>query len=51
MRWRLAEGPYFDNQVATLRLDARQARMKLDKTISGEGEERRLDSVFEHRIA
>ena len=26
IRWRLAEGPYFDNQVATLTLDGREAR-------------------------
>jgi hypothetical protein len=51
MRWRLAEGPYFDNQVATLRLDGREARMKLDKTIPGDDEERHLDCVFERRIA
>jgi len=51
MRWRLAEGPYFDNQVATLRLDGREARMKLDKTVPGEDEERHLDCVFERRIA
>jgi hypothetical protein len=50
MRWRLAEGPYFDNQVATLRLDGREARMKLDKTVPGEDEERHLDCVFERRI-
>jgi hypothetical protein len=51
MRWRLAAGPYFDNQVATLRLDDRSAQMKLDKTIPGDDEERHLDCVFEHRIA
>jgi hypothetical protein len=51
MRWRLAEGPYFDNQVATLRLDGREASMKLDKTVPGEDEERHLDCVFERRIA
>jgi PhoD-like phosphatase len=51
MRWRLAEGPYFDNQVATLRLDGREARMKLDKTVPGEDEERHLDCVFERRLA
>jgi hypothetical protein len=51
MRWRLAAGPYFDNQVATLRLDGRGAQMKLDKTIPGDDEERHLDCVFEHRIA
>jgi hypothetical protein len=51
MRWRLAEGPYFDNQVATIRLDGRRARMQLDKTVPGDEEERRLDRVFERRLA
>jgi hypothetical protein len=51
MRWRLAEGPYFDNQVATIRLDGREARMQLDKTVPGDEDERRLDCVFERRIA
>jgi PhoD-like phosphatase len=50
MRWRLAEGPYFDNQVATIRLDGREARMQLDKTVPGDEDERRLDCVFERRI-
>ena len=52
LRWRLAEGPYFDNQVATLRLDGRRASMKLDKTVPGEdGESRRLESVFDRPLA
>jgi hypothetical protein len=51
IRWRLAEGPYFDNQVATLRLDGRQAVLQLDKTIPGDEEERRLECVFEQRLA
>jgi hypothetical protein len=51
LRWRLAEGPYFDNQVATLRLDGRSAQMKLDKTVPGEGDERRLECVFERPLA
>jgi hypothetical protein len=51
LRWRLAEGPYFDNQVATLRLHGREALMQLDKTAPGEEEERRLDCVFERRLA
>jgi hypothetical protein len=50
LRWRLAEGPYFDNQVATLRLEGREALMQLDKTVPGEEEERRLDCVFERRL-
>jgi PhoD-like phosphatase len=51
LRWRLAEGPYFDNQVATLRLSGREALLQLDKTVAGDGEERRLDCVFERRLA
>jgi len=51
IRWRLAEGPYFDNQVATLRLDGRSAVMQLDKTAPGEDQERRLECVFERRLA
>ena len=51
IRWRLAEGPYFDNQVATLRLDGREASMKLDKTVEGEEGRRELECVFERRLA
>jgi hypothetical protein len=50
LRWRLAEGPYFDNQVATLRLDGRKSLMQLEKTVAGEEKERRLDCVFERRL-
>jgi hypothetical protein len=50
IRWRLAEGPYFDNQVATLRLDGRRAVVQLDKTIPGDEDERRLECVFERRL-
>ncbi len=51
IRWRLADGPFFDNQVATLRLDGRRAQIKLDKTVAGDEDERRLDCVFERRLA
>ncbi len=51
LRWRLAEGPFFDNQVATIRLDGRRATIKLDKTTGGSDGERELDRVFERRIA
>ncbi len=49
--WRTLEGPYFDNQVATLRLDRRQATMRLDKTVPGEEHPDRLDLTFERRLA
>ena len=51
IRWRLLEGPYFDNQVATLRLDGRRAIARLDKTIAGDDEEQALEKTFERRIA
>ncbi len=50
IRWRLAEGPYFDNQVATLRLDGREAIARLDKTIAGEENEEALEKTFERRL-
>ncbi len=51
IRWRPLEGPYFDNQVATLRLDGRKAIARLDKTVAGDDEEQALEKTFERRIA
>jgi hypothetical protein len=50
IRWRCLEGPYFDNQVATIRLDGREAIVRLDKTVAGEEDEKRLEKTFECRI-
>jgi hypothetical protein len=51
IRWRFAEGPFFDNQVATIELEGRRARMKLEKTV-GEphSDRRRLETVFDRRL-
>ena len=51
IRWRLLEGPCFDNQVATLRLDGRSATARLDKTVAGDERERSLEKTFERWIA
>ncbi|HXR29707.1 MAG TPA: alkaline phosphatase D family protein [Solirubrobacterales bacterium] len=51
IRWRLLEGPYFDNQVGTLRLDGRKAIARLDKTVADDDEEQALEKTFERRIA
>jgi hypothetical protein len=51
LRWRLLEGPYFDNQVATLRLDGREAIGRLDKTVAGEEDEQALEKTFERRLS
>jgi hypothetical protein len=36
IRWRVADGPYFDNQVATLRIRGRELEIDLDKTVAGD---------------
>jgi PhoD-like phosphatase len=51
IRWRLLEGPHFDNQVGTLHLEGRSATARLDKTVAGEEDERRLEKTFERRLA
>jgi hypothetical protein len=51
IRWRTLEGPYFDNQVGTLRLDGRTATARLDKTVAGGEDERKLEKTFERRLA
>jgi hypothetical protein len=51
IRWRLLEGPHFDNQVGTLHLDGRAATARLDKTVADEEDERRLEKTFERRLA
>jgi hypothetical protein len=48
LRWRFVEGPFYDNQVGTLFLDGRSARMKLEKTNpADQQDERRLEVIFE----
>ncbi|MCW2981183.1 MAG: alkaline phosphatase family protein [Solirubrobacterales bacterium] len=51
IRWRLLNGPCFDNQVATLRVDGRNARMRLDKTIPGDHDEHNLQTSFTRELA
>jgi hypothetical protein len=48
--WKLRAGPFFDNQVATLRLHGRDAEMQLDKTVPGDEKERHLECVFEEDL-
>jgi hypothetical protein len=52
IRWRITEGPFFDNQVATIQADGRRASMKLEKTVGDPNTDRRtLETVFERRLA
>jgi hypothetical protein len=49
--WRFLEGPYFDNQIASLTLEGRSAKIKLEKTKPGDAEEHTLETSFERRLA
>ena len=52
IRWRLVgDGPWFDNQVATLIVDGRELHMRLDKAVPVDEEDARLECVLEHRLA
>ena len=50
--WRLCEGPCFDNQVATLMLDGREASMKLEKVPRDpEGRDERASSASSSAVS
>jgi phosphodiesterase/alkaline phosphatase D-like protein len=51
LRWRFADsGPWFDNQVATITLEGRRARLVLEKTVP-DGDDLVLERVFSHELA
>jgi PhoD-like phosphatase len=50
--WRMVgDGPFFDNQVATLVIDGREIEMRLDKAVPVDEKHARLERVLEHRLA
>ncbi|HEX2128583.1 MAG TPA: alkaline phosphatase D family protein [Solirubrobacterales bacterium] len=52
VRWKLVEGPYYDNQVATLSLQGRQATLKLERTVGDpDSDHRELHTSFERPLA
>jgi hypothetical protein len=52
IRWRLADGgPWFDNQVASLLIDGREMRMRLDKAVPVDSSQARLERVLDRRLA
>ena len=55
VRWRYAhDEPWFDNQVATLELEGRSARLVLEKTVAPEDPEHpelKLERVFERALS
>jgi PhoD-like phosphatase len=50
--WRMTgDGPWFDNQVASLEIDGRAISMKLEKAVPTGDSEARLECVLERRLA
>jgi len=47
LSWQMKQGPYFENEVATLQLQGREARLRLERTPR---RELRLDCVLETRL-
>jgi hypothetical protein len=48
IRWRIQEGPWFDNVLATLDVDGRRLDLRIERTPPGEP---RLETVLEQRLA
>jgi hypothetical protein len=52
IRWRMVgDGPWFDNQVATLEIDGRRIAMRLEKAVPVDTTSARLQCVLDHRLA
>jgi len=51
MRWRFMKDPTFDNQVATLEWEGREALVRIEKAVPSDPAQPVLEEVFEHRIA
>jgi hypothetical protein len=52
VRWRLVEGPFYDNQVASLAIDGRRAEARLERTVGDpESDHRELHSSYERSLA
>jgi hypothetical protein len=52
IRWRLVEGPFYDNQVASLVIEGRSATLRLHRTIGDpEADDRELHTSFERALA
>ena len=51
LRWRITDGPWFDNQVATLELHERRAHLRIERTVPGEWERPQLHECLSRRLA
>jgi hypothetical protein len=51
INWELVQRPTFDNQFATIELNGRNAKMKIEKTVPGNWREPKIDVTLEHELA
>jgi hypothetical protein len=52
LRWdQVGGGPWFDNQIATLALEGRHARMRLEKALGEASAPPQLECVMNERLA
>jgi hypothetical protein len=51
IRWRLAEGPTFDNQFATLELQGRSAKLRIERIAPGDWKRPRIDTSLERVLS
>jgi hypothetical protein len=51
IRWKFEQRPTFDNQVATLEWEGREAWLQIEKAVPSDPRRPELETVFEHRIA
>jgi hypothetical protein len=49
--WRLVQPPTFDNQFATLELDGRAATLRIERTVRGHPDGRRIETSLERRLS
>jgi hypothetical protein len=49
--WRLVQPPTFDNQFATLEFDGRAATLRIERTVRGHPDPRRIETSLERRLS
>jgi hypothetical protein len=49
--WKLVRKPTFDNQFATIEIDGRKAKMKIEKVVPGNWRKPEIDVTLEHSLA
>ncbi|HYZ28393.1 MAG TPA: alkaline phosphatase D family protein [Thermoleophilaceae bacterium] len=51
IKWELVQTPTFDNQFATIELNGRRAKMKIEKTVPGNWQKPKIDITLERELA